>query len=155
MKLEDRLFRISITLAILLLIAFIDFLVISPLQESYYYKKNRVQITERWEWDNIYKQIYWYEDDGSGQDLISGKVVDFVFDGKYILVAQKPQSKGGINYKCGIDTIYYWIINTSVNRKSGPFLSDEFNQQKRELGIEVDFNREIFPEQTPLDLTAF
>lgn len=154
MKLEDRLCKISITLIVLLLIFFVDFLIISPLWYSYDYKKNHVQITKEWEWDNILKRLNWHAYDGGGEDIIFDKIIDFVSDSTYILVAQKPQYSRGINYKCGIDSIYYWIIDTSDNRKSGPLLRDEFNQQKRELGITINFSREIYPDQKALELTA-
>lgn len=114
------------------------------------------RIVGDWYWDNEFYRVIHSE---NACFAVEPRVIDYSYDGKYIIVAQKPKSNYTLSdeFKYGHDSVYYWIFDASDSItkrnhpfKPGPYLYKEFIDKKKELGITVGFNRAIYPEQDPL-----
>lgn len=64
--------------------------------------------------------------------LIQGGILEVNKSKDYILVGQNKQQKDS-NEKTKV--FYFWIINKQSSGVYGPFVSDEYENKKKELGV--------------------
>lgn len=74
---------------------------------------------------------------------IPPRVIDYVYDKRYILVKQKPKlpleqiyyDSDEFSYPMGTDSVYYWIVDKNKGAVLGPFLFDDYKSKCLELEI--------------------
>jgi hypothetical protein len=84
--------------------------------------------------------------DGVYNDVILGKIVDYDFDKKFIIVFRNASEKAKSYFEDhplwaqqkGKNPIQYWIIVKSKRTIYGPFDNPEFLIKRKELGIPDD-----------------